>query len=139
MKKCTKCKIDKPLSEYYQKGGRLRSDCKACGLIGRKVYLQRPEIRERQKAHRRKFKYGLTEDEYQTMRQKQDGKCAACRCDLTGGLEEHVDHCHVSKQVRGILCRNCNLTLGHANEDRERLLALVAYLDTTDLGSRPSS
>lgn len=40
----------------------------------------------------------------------------------------HTDHIHGTKIVRGILCHHCNLMLGNAKDDPQRLLAGVAYL-----------
>lgn len=58
----------------------------------------------------------------------QGGKCAACRGD-SGRRPFQVDHCHETGQIRGLLCGNCNSTLGHAKDDRDRLRALIRYLD----------
>jgi hypothetical protein len=58
--------------------------------------------------------------------------CNACgkACNRIG--EAHVDHCHATGQVRGILCFNCNAALGHVGDSKDRLLSLVAYLDQTE-------
>jgi len=64
------------------------------------------------------------------MREQQGGRCACCGDLLQGGREEHIDHCHTTGRVRGILCRACNLTLGNAKESTPRLLAAAAYLES---------
>ncbi len=38
------------------------------------------------------------------------------------------DHHHESGQLRGTLCRSCNLLIGFAHEDEEILLSAVEYL-----------
>ena len=43
-------------------------------------------------------------------------------------IEAH-DHCHRTGRVRGILCRECNLLLGHARDDTNVLKAAIDYLD----------
>lgn len=62
----------------------------------------------------------------------QGGRCAnpGCRTTDPGGNygEWHTDHDHISGKVRGLLCANCNLTLGNAKEDSLRLEGLAAYL-----------
>ena len=55
----------------------------------------------------------------------QSGRCAICTDPMTN---PHVDHCHSSSTVRGLLCTNCNVGLGQFKDDPTRLLAAVAYL-----------
>ena len=40
------------------------------------------------------------------------------------------DHDHKTGEFRGWLCRNCNLALGYAKDDTERLHLLAQYLET---------
>jgi hypothetical protein len=73
--------------------------------------------------------YGLeVPGDYESLLAFQDGRCAVCRRVLngSGGKKPPVDHDHVTGEVRGILCTNCNrwvVTLG-----REGLLRAIAYL-----------
>lgn len=53
------------------------------------------------------------------------GPCAACG--TTG--PRHWDHDHQTGKHRGLLCPGCNLALGHARENVNVLLSLVAYLE----------
>lgn len=39
-KTCTKCGMEKPLSEFYPDGKRLRADCKACNKASRKLWRE---------------------------------------------------------------------------------------------------
>lgn len=59
----------------------------------------------------------------------QKGLCKLC--ELPKKLV--VDHCHETGKVRGLLCRNCNLLIGHAKEDIVILQNAINYLkyDTT--------
>ncbi len=60
-----------------------------------------------------KVKYGISQDDYDQIKKKQDNKCAIC-----GEDEKNlkrilcVDHCHTTKEVRGLLCDTCNKFLG---------------------------
>jgi hypothetical protein len=61
-------------------------------------------------------------------------------CDACGGLPDkgkslHFDHCHQHGHFRGWLCRNCNLMLGYAKDDPNRLRKLIAYLKRTARGT----
>ena len=40
-----------------------------------------------------------------------------------------VDHCHDTNRVRGLLCTNCNVAIGHMKDDVERLRAAISYLE----------
>ena len=42
----------------------------------------------------------------------------------------HIDHRHKDEKVRGVICANCNLAIGHLNESVDRALAVARYLDT---------
>ena len=70
-----------------------------------------------------KTKYNMTLEQYEQL-----GDCCAL-CSSTKEL--CVDHCHTTNQVRGLLCRKCNLALGHFEDDPVRLLKAVEYLDGT--------
>ena len=71
--------------------------------------------------------YGLSEPEFLAMKAEQRDCCAACKEPFS--MEPHVDHCHATNVVRGLLCSPCNRTIGHAKEDVERLIACGIYLE----------
>lgn len=79
--------------------------------------------------HHLKAKYGLTEACLEAMLAEQGGHCAICSAKEPGGRGTwHVDHCHTSGHVRGLLCQACNLMLGHVQDSVDTLLAAVEYL-----------
>lgn len=73
--------------------------------------------------------YGMEVIDFAYRLRAQDFKCAACRDVLGMGRETHIDHCHTTGEVRGILCSRCNLSLGHAKDTPQRLRALADYLE----------
>ena len=77
-----------------------------------------------------KTTFGLTLEDYETMLAAQDGKCAICGTldPGRGSPYFHVDHCHATNTVRGLLCNGCNLGLGHFKDDTDRLNMAIAYL-----------
>lgn len=60
-----------------------------------------------QRANHLKKRYGISEAEYQAMLTKQKHKCAICR----KRAKLHIDHCHSTGKVRGLLCLRCNGSL----------------------------
>jgi len=71
-------------------------------------------------------RYRLTLEEYQEMEAQQQGCCKIC-----GRESENlvVDHKHdETRKVRGLLCVACNQALGLMDDDGERILAAIAYL-----------
>ena len=77
----------------------------------------------------RKSLYGLSPEGFARMLEKQDNACAVCRKPLSPGVGRHVDHCHFTKKVRGILCMDCNIAIGRLKEDPELFRAALAYLE----------
>lgn len=41
----------------------------------------------------------------------------------------HVDHCHKTGRVRGVLCFNCNSAIGKLGDDPDVVRRAVAYLE----------
>lgn len=56
--------------------------------------------------------YGISEAEYEKQLAKQRGKCAICgkEFDFKNKNKDtiHIDHCHTTGQLRGLLCGGCN-------------------------------
>lgn len=71
--------------------------------------------------------YGITVEQYDELFRRQNGKCAICsRPPKTRRL--HVDHCHRTKIVRGLLCYNCNYGLSWFKDNPQFLLKASKYL-----------
>jgi len=52
------------------------------------------------------------------------------RCDICGEVADlHIDHDHVTDAVRGMLCFNCNVSLGYMKDDPARLQRAIEYLE----------
>jgi hypothetical protein len=71
-------------------------------------------------------KYGLTLEQYDEMLERQGGGCAICG-KPPGDIALHVDHCHETGRVRGLLCFACNAGLGQFKHDPELLVAAATY------------
>lgn len=156
MKKCTKCKIEKELSEFakdkYNPDG-LTYRCKKCRNLHYNIYYKenpnkQKEKNDSQKENRKMFysspkgiessrrshlkrNYGISLEQYNDMLLIQDNKCMICKSEHTfdryGVLA--VDHCHSSGEIRGLLCFKCNTILGSVNDDVNILQEAINYLN----------
>lgn len=86
------------------------------------------ETPEKRKDWALRTNYGITLSQYEEMYSKQNGRCLFC--DKAEKL--FVDHCHKTGAVRGLLCNNCNLMLGHAKDSPALLRIAATYLDNYD-------
>jgi hypothetical protein len=75
---------------------------------------------------RRLREYGVTKEEFYSIFEKQGGKCAICLVSITH--KGSIDHCHNKNKVRGILCTNCNTSLGQFKDNIEFLKSAIVYL-----------
>lgn len=101
------------------------------------VRLDRKNNPEKYKDKDLQRTYGISLEEFNSMKDAQNNKCAIC------GNSEHVinnktgeprelavDHCHDKGHVRGLLCTNCNKGLGHFKDDIALLEKAIVYLQT---------
>lgn len=72
-------------------------------------------------------KYGISIEEYESLLTLQSGRCAICLQEPANGKRLHVDHCHTSGVVRGLLCHQCNWYLGKVDSIPGLLTRLIAY------------
>ena len=101
--------------EYYQKNiERERARDRA-------RYAANPAAR---KAKDRKWRYGLSEHRFDQLMVAQSGVCALCAARPAVA----VDHDHTTGKVRGLLCHQCNIGLGHFADDHDRLQKAIDYL-----------
>ena len=115
LKYCTHCAIEKPVEDFSKSKRRrdgLQIKCRTC-------------VRDRDLKRR----FGSSLQEYKSLLSKQEGKCAIC-----GKLNEsikslHLDHCHKSGNIRGLLCANCNIGLGNFFDNRAFLFQAIEYLE----------
>ena len=103
----------------------------------RERYANDPEYRERHKSYRlekiwRKNGIHFTIEQRDAMLSAQGGRCAICGTDEPGGRGWHLDHCHVTGRVRGILCHHCNIGLGNFKDNPEFMREAIKYLEESD-------
>lgn len=77
--------------------------------------------------------YGISLEDFTALLDFQDGVCAMCSEAAKGGKTAsknlHVDHDHLSGEIRGLLCNNCNSGLGKFRDRCDLLVKGVEYLE----------
>jgi len=74
---------------------------------------------------------GLSEKELQnaaTAFRNYQGICACCRLPISVG-KERFDHNDEKKRFRGIICHGCNVAIGFAEENIQKLKGCIRYLE----------
>lgn len=99
-----------------------------------KRYYKRHKIQEA--SRKRIARYGVSLEEFNQKVLDQKGVCAICSeppqpmKTRGGGVVKNlcVDHNHITKNVRGLLCHRCNRILGLVKEDPIILDRMITYL-----------
>jgi len=139
MKTCNKCKIEKPLDQFFKdkanKTDGHYSICKECKTAGAMKWREanRDRYNAIAKIHNQKHyqrdrirRYGLTVEQHQEMLNNQNNLCAICNSPPAEGKPLVVDHCHTSDQVRGLLCYKCNRDMA-VIDNSAHLAKLIQY------------
>ncbi|MEU3839903.1 endonuclease VII domain-containing protein [Streptomyces sp. NPDC028635] len=116
-KLCRACGEIKPHSDWHRNATAsdgLATRCKACrAALGREQHLKR--------------QYGITEAERDALIAAQ---CRVC-CICLAAPPAHVDHCHETGRVRGVLCFSCNAALGQFKDRPDVIRRAAAYVEGT--------
>ena len=157
MKKCTVCELVQPLDNYLikhrskkRKDGSIHtwvgtySECKSCWAVRRKKtahkYVEyykeynKNYSKDKRKNSQLKYDYGITLEQYNELLVKQQGSCSICKSFTPGRVGSnyfHVDHCHNTNKVRGLLCNSCNLGLGSFKDNTSTLEKAIEYLNNS--------
>jgi len=108
---CKVCGKEKPIERFLRNDRpRPRKTCSQC---------RRQKLSKIEQRHQFELRtYGIRKEDLG------EQKCQVC------GSEEklHIDHCHDSGRVRGLLCRSCNIGLGNFKDNIERMGKAIEYL-----------
>ena len=144
-KLCKKCGQTKPLEEFYPHN-RTRDGvqywCKECQkkaiVSGYRNDPKKHAAYNREWGKKNitkkadwvlRWRIGVPVGTYDKMFAKQNGRCAICNLPPENGKRLHVDHCHDTGAIRGLLCGKCNRGIGYLQHSKEILSAAVIYLD----------
>jgi hypothetical protein len=127
-KRCPDCREIKPLEAFplsrSASSGR-HPYCKPCHNARGKGTIAR--LYGTSRHYHLVRRYGISAADADRMLEEQNGLCAIC----TEKPAEHVDHCHDSGRVRGLLCFNCNGGLGQFGDRVDILSRAIDYLERT--------
>ena len=113
--------------------------CRRCMQTYRKEY--RKTRREQMYTYFMKHNYGLTKTQRDDMELQCSGLCMLCgkpetRTNQYGVRKLCVDHNHLTKRIRGLLCATCNQAIGLLYVDEcgiELLQKAIAYIEAGDV------
>ena len=121
-RKCRTCKEELPIEKfktYFDKRVNktyVKTDCHSC----HKHLCRTRHYKER---------YNITLEEYDSLVEKQKGKCKICgTTDPKSAGRFVIDHNHKTGEVRGLLCQPCNAMLGQAQDSVIILQKAIMYL-----------
>jgi hypothetical protein len=142
-KKCTKCKIIKPLTEFHVESRNKKSGrtawCVGCTKAHAYVYSHKERTSRRDYYWERGGRevalarhlnntlnnFDLLQEDYDFLVSL---GCQVCGTHPSGKHRLHFDHDHATGKFRGLLCGNCNTALGLLGENPERIMKLISYL-----------
>lgn len=144
-KSCSDCGVVQPLDRFHKK--RVGADgeqqyqayCRKCGLERYQVWraANRDKVLAKERDYWRRVKrdavrerkYGVTREMFDGMLGEQNFSCAICVQPFADPEAAHVDHCHTTGRVRGLLCDWCNRAIGLLHDDPDRLRRAAKYLE----------
>jgi DNA-directed RNA polymerase subunit RPC12/RpoP len=101
----------------------------------KKAWIANPRNRRTKREYEILRQYGITAAQLDEMIQAQGSLCAICHREATGasgsGGRLHIDHCHETGKVRGLICGRCNRGIGLLGDDPTVLRAAAAYIEAS--------
>ena len=138
LRKCKKCGLEANTEEELElfvtaNNGSLygkTQECKECNSRDGRKYRKLESTQKASRKNHLKKTYGITLEEYDDMFNEQEGRCKICGTtdSQSSSPHFHVDHCHSSGIVRGLLCGPCNQGLGQFKDNIPSLEAAIKYL-----------
>lgn len=140
MRQCITCKIFKEeTTDFYKQGKRngkernsYHTECKECTRLRTKANSS--PIKKRY--HMMHFKFGISKDQYDEL-VKKFPICAICGNEFKRN-EPHLDHCHTTMKIRGLLCGGCNVGLGMFKDNPEIIQEAIKYLTKSLVADCPT-
>ncbi len=110
---CKACGIEKNTENSYKHNScEFQTLCKTCSSDRQKERCKEdPDAFKRAKL---KHRYNLSLEDWKLLLKTQENCCKICSNDFGSKAKNiTVDHDHMTGKIRGLLCRECNILLGH--------------------------
>lgn len=118
------------MAEYYQKN---KEKSRLAGAEWKKNNPEKVRLKNRKLQVLKT--YGMNWESYVSLYNQAEGRCQICSAFVELAAKGKgttkaacVDHCHETGEVRGILCRACNVGIGHLGDSKERIWNAYKYL-----------
>lgn len=129
MKTCCSCKTLKELNHFYKSAEKgTQNECKNCTKARKSVWIQSEQGKKSAANTKLKRRLDITLEEYESLAEGIHHKCEICGDSEARGTRLSVDHDHIGGFIRGLLCRDCNLMIGYAKDNKKTLEKAIAYL-----------
>lgn len=113
LQKCRHCKLELPSHNFHadrKQANGLYNICRTCRSKYRRLI-------------------DMSESKYQEILATQNNKCAICCRDAEEFKSAlNVDHDYKTDKIRGLLCTNCNMGLGHFKDSLTNLHRALLYI-----------
>ena len=118
-RKCFRCGIVKPLSEFYRCSVRyFQRECIPCCKDRRSRWWKSARGKQSARVTKLKSRFGITPAEYDLLLKEQGGKCKICGAiSSVNGHRLAIDHDHTTGKIRGLLCKACNAAIGYLGDN----------------------
>lgn len=135
-KLCRGCNKILPVDSFYRRNNRnegrsLYARCKSCNSSSFASWSTKHPGQSR--IRNLKAKYGISEEKYFEFYYKQNSSCGICGSKESGWKTSpwlHVDHCHVTGIIRGLLCHQCNVMIGMIEKQKiDDLTVITLWLN----------
>lgn len=112
-RKCISCDLHKDLEDFPKattpsySQQRYISKCKFCTNL---------------------YTHDITYSKYLEIATKQNHQCSLCERNLSD-VKINIDHDHTTGQVRGILCKGCNISLGTIEKSLDSVKSQLEFIE----------
>jgi ferredoxin-like protein FixX len=131
IKACTCCRHFFGKEFFYKERRNVDGLTSSCRKCRNKEALKWQQANPESKRNTHlKAKFNITVKQFNEMLQLQNFCCAICMSPTPKGRGTfHVDHCHETGKIRGILCHDCNTGIGKLGDSLESIKKAVSYLE----------